>query len=107
ATEDSKWNKLGSCADCSALTYCPFHQNAEWLRDPGTVSALRRILRRGELSNGQRWNFRDTFSLTAELMIGQWSDFGAAEHPCTWVHFQIEALQNEKTRGRAALKLAF
>ena len=39
-----------------------------------------------ELTRGQRWNLRDTFSLGPELLVGQWSDFDSSVHPCESVH---------------------
>jgi hypothetical protein len=105
ATKQDEWNQPGRCDDCAAAQYCPFQQNATWLRDPITLSALQRLLRRGELANGQRWNFRDAFSLTAQVMVGQWSDFDQAPNPCNWVHQQVQALQHDTTQGRAALRL--
>jgi hypothetical protein len=86
ATELPMWEVPGRCTDCDSAPVCPFRQNAEWLRQDEQRKALSRILRHGELATGQRWNFRDTFSLAAELLVGDWSDFGGADHPCKWVH---------------------
>lgn len=86
ATELSHWETAGRCQDCTSRTLCPFRQNATWLRDAPTRANLLTLLRRGELARGQRWNFRDAFSLVAELLVGQWSDFEPAVHPCQWVH---------------------
>lgn len=105
ATKEDEWNQQGRCADCSAANLCPFPQSAAWLREPLTLGALQRILRHGELANGQRWNFRDAFSLTAQVIVGQWSDFDTEASPCSWVHKQVTALQDEKTRGHAAFQL--
>jgi hypothetical protein len=86
ATELTNWEVAGRCADCDSAPVCPFRQNAEWLREPERRATLLRILRHGELATGQRWNFRDTFSLVAELLVGEWGDFGGVDHPCKWVH---------------------
>ncbi len=94
ATEYEKWEISSRCNDCTSRGCCPFRQNAEWLRDNSNVSNLEVILRHGELAIGQRWNFRDTFSLIAEIMVGQWSDFKDLGQPCTWVHKQVDNLQN-------------
>jgi hypothetical protein len=61
-----------------------------------------RILRRGELATGQRWNFRDAFSLAAELLVGEWGDFEGSSHPCEWVHKRAGALRAE-TRSIGAI----
>ena len=87
-----KWEASGACADCDARELCPFRQNAAWLREQANLDSLRVILRRGELATGQRWNFRDTFSLTASLMVGERADFPPKRHPCEWVHDQIAPL---------------
>jgi len=86
AIAEQEWESTGRCLDCSSRELCPMRQNAEWLRDPGLREKLRVIIRHGELASGQRWNFRDMFSLIAELMVGQWNDFEGSNHPCAWVH---------------------
>jgi hypothetical protein len=86
ATEPAEWETDGRCRDCASRPLCPFRQSADWLRDDTTRANLLTLLRRGELARGQRWNFRDAFSLAAELLVGQWSDFDAELHPCAWVH---------------------
>ncbi len=86
AVEISQWESAGRCQDCTSRELCPFRQSAEWLREGATREKLLVLLRRGELARGQRWNFRDAFSLVAELLVGQWSDFEPSTHPCDWVH---------------------
>jgi hypothetical protein len=90
ASLQDKWETPGTCLDCDAAHLCPFRQNAIWLREPATRVGLIHILRRGELATGQRWNFRDTFSLAAELLVGEWGDFPDHSHPCEWVHHQAK-----------------
>lgn len=89
ATEADEWQM---CADCDAAPLCPFKQNAAWLRESSNRKSCLNILRRSELYTGQRWNFRDAFSLVAETVVGQWSDFGGSSHPCDWVHAQVDQL---------------
>jgi hypothetical protein len=86
ATTEANWETDGRCKDCTAREICPLRQNAAWLRQDSLRNHLRSIIRRGELASGQRWNFRDLFSLAAELIVGQWSDFEGNDHPCAWVH---------------------
>lgn len=102
AVAQPMWESAGRCADCSSRAVCPFRQNAEWLRDPATRQCLAHLLRRGELARGQRWNFRDALSLTAELVVGQWSDMGGEQHPCSWVHRNAQQAA-VSSRGIAAL----
>lgn len=81
-----RWEVADRCQDCSSRGLCPLRQNAEWLRQEDTRRNLLGMIRRGELARGQRWNFRDAYSLVAELIVGQWSDFPGCSHPCEWVH---------------------
>jgi hypothetical protein len=89
ATKADEWKV---CADCDAASLCPFKQNATWLQESPNRQSCLAILRRSELYTGQRWNFRDAFSLVAETVIGQWSDFEGCNHPCDWVHTQVDRL---------------
>ena len=89
ATDEKKWQGQGNCDDCLSKRLCPFFANAEMLRDKKIRRALLKLLRHGEMATGQRWNFRDAFSLCAELIVGQRADFRQAESggsPCSWVH---------------------
>lgn len=92
ATEVQLWEAPGRCEDCDSSGVCPFRQNAEWLRVGEHRKALTRILRHGELATGQRWNFRNTFSLAANVIVGEWGDFGTAVHPCKWVHDRVDEM---------------
>jgi len=100
AIDINKWEH--DCDPCSAKNLCPFLRNVTWLRDEKTRNNLLKILRRGELYLGQRWNFRDSFSLVAEIIVGQWTDFGDCEHPCAWVHEQEKKL----TTGQSPLGIS-
>ncbi len=95
ASDDQQWEITGRCLDCDAKDNCPLRQNSVWLRDSGRVSSLVRILRGGELATGQRWNFRGLFSLVAEIIVGEWTDFTGFSSPCQWVHAQHQALADE------------
>jgi hypothetical protein len=105
AADSPAWEVAGRCLDCNSRGVCPFRQNAEWLRDNGLRENLRVVLRRGELASGQRWNFRDLFSLVAELVVGQWSDFGNADHPCSWVHASAQTASVAVAGVRPVLSL--
>jgi hypothetical protein len=92
AVDPRRWEAKG-CDECTSKPRCPFFQNASWLRDKARRGALMRVIRREELAIGQKWNFRSLFSLTAELVVGEWEDFGgasgASNHPCDWVHTSL------------------
>jgi len=94
ATRDGDWKV---CTDCDSAALCPFRQNAAWLQDSSSRKSYLAILRHSELYTGQRWNFRDAFSLVAETVIGQWSNFEGSTHPCDWVHAQVDQ-QTKATR---------
>ncbi len=106
AVDVASWETTGQCQDCASRDLCPFRQNAEWLRDDDTRRNLLAMLRRGELARGQRWNFRDAFSLIAELVVGQWSDFADTVHPCEWVHQNVAAARHAVPDSQAILSLA-
>jgi hypothetical protein len=106
AVDESQWEIAGRCQDCTSRALCAFRQNAEWLRDDDTRKNLLLILRHGELARGQRWNFRDAFSLIAELLVGQWSDFDAATHPCNWVHQNVASATAAPDDATSVLALA-
>jgi len=95
ASDVQQWDVAGSCLDCDSRVTCPLRQNATWFREPSRTSSLIRILRRGELSTGQRWNFRGLFSLVAEISVGQWQDFEGYGSPCEWVHAQNATLADD------------
>ena len=106
AVDANKWEVDHCCKDCDARTLCPFRQNSEWLRNDETRLRLVRILRHGELARGQRWNFRDSFSLIAELLVGQWSDFDDSTHPCNWVHRQVSITRSGDNKVQSVIALA-
>jgi hypothetical protein len=106
AIDESQWETSGRCEDCTSRALCPFRQNAEWIRDDETRRELLLVLRHGELARGQRWNFRDAFSLIAELLVGQWSDFGVASHPCAWVHQNVARVTAAADDALSVLSLA-
>ena len=88
AAQQGNWEG-GPCGDCDAAPLCPFLRNAQRLRHPDRQEPLRQILRRAELGLGKRWNFRELFSITAEIMVGEHEDFEDAAHPCDWVAAQM------------------
>ena len=89
AIVEDEWEVSGRCADCDSADLCPFRQNTIWLRNGKTRANLLSILRRGELAISQRWNFRDTFSLIAGTLVGNWNDFAEFDHPCEWAHEKV------------------
>ena len=92
AVDELKWELAEACSDCDAREMCPFRQNAAWFRDGSTLESFRTIARRGELATGQRWNFRDMFTLTATMVVGERPDFEKSIHPCDWVKEHVSSL---------------
>lgn len=113
AIEQQRWEGEYGCSDCSSRTMCPFYVNAAMLRDPNARRALVQLLRHSELATGQRWNFRDSFSLCAELIVGQRDDFSSengTDTPCQWVHERVDEISHGGQRAvrlSAAWELAF
>ena len=112
ATTAPQWEGNGRCGDCTARDLCPFYANSKSLRNQDRRLALLKILRHGEMAVGQRWNFRDLFSLCAELIVGQDEDFSrydAGESPCSWVHERADEIlygRTPPTQLQAAWELA-
>jgi hypothetical protein len=105
AVDAGQWEVPGRCLDCDARDLCPLRQNADWLRRDELRAAFQVMLRRGELARGQRWNFRDAFSLIAEIIAGQWSDFDGATEPCEWVHRNVAAVRSSPANVSSILSL--
>lgn len=103
AIVEDKWEVSGRCEDCDSADLCPFRQNAIWLSNEETRANLLSILRRGELAISQRWNFRDTFSLIAGTLVGDWADFVGFDHPCEWVHKMVSNCRQIQTRPAKAV----
>lgn len=98
ACSTEEWEVAGRCGDCDHAHACPFRWNAAQLRNTARRGGLLKLLRHSELGTGQRWTFRAGFSLIAELVVGQRSDFRRranqrSPHPCTWVHAQVAGLE--------------
>ena len=95
ATNLNQWDCEGRCSDCSSKPLCPFYTNTTSLRQEDPRGNLLKLLRHGEFAVGQRWNFRDAFSLCAELLVGQRQDFKGVDgqiHPCEWVHERVDEI---------------
>ena len=107
AAHENAWDVQGCCGDCDAAPLCPFRQNASWLRKQEIRASLTQTLRHEELATGRRWNFRDTFSLVAELFIGEWEDFGNVSHPCDWVHRLVQRCTQSQVHSEEVIKPAF
>lgn len=96
AVDEKEWRGQGSCTDCSSRDLCPFLTNAEMLRDTDIQHSLLKLLRHSEFATGQRWNFRDCYSLCAEIIVGQRDDFetkGTGDSPCQWVHILADEIR--------------
>ncbi len=113
ATNVRLWEGDGSCGDCASRDLCPFYANAKMLRDEEARKGLVVLLRHGEMATGQRWNFRDSFSLCAELIVGQRDDFVSSaglDSPCSWVHDRADEISHGAQPSRrlwAAWDLVF
>ena len=95
ATNARNWEGNNSCDDCASRDLCPFYANAVTLRNEDARQRLLVLLRHSEMATGQRWNFRDSFSLCAELIVGQHDDFGSGDgvdFPCSWVHERVDEI---------------
>lgn len=113
ATDARQWEGDDNCGDCVSRHLCPFYANAEMLGDEEARQNLVVLLRHGEMATGQRWNFRDSFSLCAELIVGQRGDFVSSaglDSPCSWVHERVDEISlgaHPSRRLSAAWDLVF
>lgn len=113
ASNIRKWEGDENCGDCTSKKFCPFYVNAQMLRNDECRRNLLRLLRHSEIATGQRWNFRDSFSLCAELIVGQRDDFRSddlALSPCSWVHERVDEISIDTQPARslsAAWELVF
>lgn len=111
AIKQNRWDSEGNCSNCSSKPLCPFYTNSANLRQEDHRGNLLRLLRHGELAVGQRWNFRDAFSLCAELLVGQRQDFVSTDgqtHPCNWVHERVDEItlgEQKPAKMKAAWEL--
>lgn len=72
---------------------CPFCRNRILLSDERRLDALVRVLRYYELATGQRWTFRDLYSLVAYLLVGERDELkvkGKLLDPCEWAAWQLD-----------------
>jgi hypothetical protein len=104
STKEEHW-EASACGPCPSRVLCPFLGNAIGLRDETARTGLIRTLRRAELASGQRINFRMAFSVVAELLVGDASDFigAAGRTPCMWVHARVALASEETKRGVEAI----
>ena len=104
AVDPERWSGQGSCGDCDSRGLCPFYANAQMLHTMEAQCRLLTMLRHSEIATGQRWNFRDSFSLCAEIIVGQRDDFDSGDSsPCQWVHTRADEI---RYGSQASSKLA-
>lgn len=72
---------------CDLGSMCPFCQNRKVLANKTARNSLVDLLYFFELRSGQRWTFRDLFSLFSYLLVGDPKELeikGKSHPPCTW-----------------------
>lgn len=107
AADRKRWEQSG-CDGCTSSPICPFLTNAKRIRDPEGRAAILRVLADLEIASGQFWNFRDLYTLAAELTVGAKMDYGE-KHPCDWVHERRRLMggSDPAKATRATLDLAY
>jgi hypothetical protein len=97
ALAEEKWKPHG---DCPAGQWCPFCGSRNFLSREREQQSLLRILRWYEVASGQRWSFRDLFSLISYLLAGHRpSARGYEADPCDWAAALV--LLDEQARRKA------
>jgi len=82
ALNESKWN-----APCDLGSMCPYCQNRKALANKAARDSLMELLYFYELRSGQRWTFRDLFSLISYMLVGDPKEVelkGKYHSPCVW-----------------------
>lgn len=94
----------GSNSLCEAHGWCPFAQNARWVRDPRLKDRFFDTLRAAELAGGRRLTYRDLLGHLGLAIIGtpelSWL---ADEHPCRWVERTFRGAREGNAQGIAEL----
>jgi hypothetical protein len=72
---------------CSAYDYCPFVQNAKWLRDIDLQRKFLDGMRAAEIASARRFTYRDLVGHLSLALIGKLerSWVSTMTHPCEWV----------------------
>lgn len=95
ALDETRW------AECEHArgSRCPFCRNRALLADERRLGSLIQLLRYHELATGQRWSFRDLYSLVAYLLAGERDELKIKDKllpPCEWVARQHEFVRSAK-----------
>ncbi|WP_316166796.1 MULTISPECIES: hypothetical protein [unclassified Bradyrhizobium] len=106
---EEKWNgggcrTPGSTSPCEAYEYCPFAQNARWLRHGRLGDRFLDILRAAELAGGRRLTYRDLLGHLGLALVGtpepSWL---TNEHPCRWVERKVREASSGNSQSIAEL----
>ena len=92
---------------CEAHEYCPFFNNASWLRDPHLMDSFLATMRAAEIASTRRFTYRDLMAHLALCILGRLEeDWLRGTHPCEWVGcLHREIVQNSSTKSQAVYNL--
>lgn len=107
-TDKGEWED-GNCIDstdgtlCEAYEFCPFAQNAKWLRTVELQRTFLDALRSLEIAAGRRLTYRDLLSNYSLSILGEpEKDWLMRIHPCAWVEDQARAIKFGNSGSRQA-----
>ncbi|MGY4404038.1 hypothetical protein [Bradyrhizobium sp. USDA 3315] len=94
----------GSASPCEAYEYCPFAQNARWLREARLGDRFLDTLRAAELAGGRRLTYRDLLGHLGLAVVGtpepSWL---TDENPCSWVERKVREASSGNSQSVAEL----
>lgn len=93
ALSEANWNPT-----CDLGSMCPYCQNRKALANKTARNSLIELLYFYELRSGQRWTFRDLFSLFSYLLIGDPKELeikGKYQPPCQWSEIMYSTFKDD------------
>ncbi|MBU71682.1 hypothetical protein [Spongiibacter sp.] len=88
---------------CDLGSMCPYCQNRKALSNRRARDSFVELLYFYELRSGQRWTFRDLFSLISYMLIGDPKELeikGKCHSPCSW-SASMFAIYEDNTKSKA------
>lgn len=95
---EKNWEDAG-CSDCCATDWCPFIQNARWLRDDGIRSRMRLLWLVQQLEGDRHTTLRDLLAGLSYVLVGHADMFHQEDDPRQPLIHPCEFVENEMSMG--------
>ena len=96
----ARWESGGCTVDgiqCPAYEYCPFAQNARWLRSRPLIERVLDAFRGAEVAAARRLTYRDLVGHLSLAIVGSLEDeWLAGKDACDWVQDLVVTLDSER-----------